>query len=46
MEKHYAPFVKAPQEGVVAELKGLWIRTGVEKTKTSHQSVVSFSGRR
>jgi len=33
MEKHQAPFVKARQEKMVDELKGLWIKTGVEYTQ-------------
>jgi len=38
MEKHYAPFVKARREKMVDELKGVWIKTGVEEAKASHQS--------
>ena len=32
-EKHYAPFVKARQEKMVDELRGVWIRTGVERRR-------------
>lgn len=45
-EKHYAPFVKARQKSMVDEPRGVWIKTGVEKTKTSHQSVAPLSGHR
>ena len=37
MEKHQAPFVKARQEKMVDELKGLWIKTGVEYTQQHKQ---------
>jgi len=36
-EKHYAPFVKARQEKMVDELKGVWIKTGVEYTQQHKQ---------